>query len=166
MQESLFANSDDAHPVVSAAATDPGLGALATALPSPLRLGTSSWNYPGWASIVWDRAYPAALLSREGLDAYAKHPLFRTVSLDRSFYRPLTAEQYSAHALQVPEDFRFVVKAPGQVTDALLRDASGQGKQLNPDFLDSRTARRDFVEPAQAGLGAKLGALVFQISPL
>lgn len=166
MQESLFADSDDAPPAVSAAAPDPALSTLAAELPSSLRLGTSSWNYPGWAGTVWERDYPAALLSREGLGAYARHPLFRTVSVDRSFYRPLTAEQFSAYALQVPEDFRFVVKAPGQVTDALVRDAAGKGKQINPDFLDPGAAQRDFVEPALAGLGQKLGALVFQVSPL
>jgi uncharacterized protein YecE (DUF72 family) len=135
-------------------------------LPATLRLGTSSWNYPGWAGMVWDRDYPDAILSRHGLPAYAKHPLLRTVSVDRSFYRPLTVAQFAAYAAQVPEDFRFVVKAPSLVTDALLRDDSGRGKQVNTHFLDADAALRDFIEPAVAGLGRKLGALVFQISPL
>ena len=151
---------------VEAAAPDPALIELASALPPGLRLGTSSWSYPGWIGTVWDREYSEAKLARYGLAAYARHPLFRTVSLDRGFYRPLTAAQFAVYAAQVPEDFRFVVKAPSLVTDAMVRDESGRGMQANPNFLDAPSALRDFVEPALLGLGSKLGALVFQISPL
>lgn len=166
MQNSLFSDGGVLPPVVEAAAPTPALRELASALPARLRFGTSSWNYPGWTGLVWQRDYPDALLSSHGLDAYARHPLFRTVGLDRSFYRPLSAAQYAGYAAQVPADFRFVVKAPSQVTDALLRDESGRGQQANPDFLALEPAIRNFIEPALAGLGEKLGALVFQISPL
>src|SRR5689334_10246778 len=66
-----------------------------------LRLGTSSWNFTGWSGLVWAQAYPEARLSREGLPAYAAHPLLRTVSLDRAFYRPLEASAFAALAAQV-----------------------------------------------------------------
>jgi uncharacterized protein YecE (DUF72 family) len=158
--------SADGRLPVEAATPDPALVELASTLPPALRLGTSSWNYPGWAGTVWDREYLEAKLSRYGLAAYARHPLFRTVSLDRGFYRPLTAVQFASYAAQVPEDFRFVVKAPSLVTDAMLRDESGHGMQANTSFLDADSALRTFVEPALLGLGRKLGALVFQISPL
>lgn len=151
---------------VQPAAHDAALAELAAVLPAPLRLGTSSWTYPGWVGLVWDRDYPDATLSRHGLAAYAQHPLLRTVSIDRGFYRPLTAAQFAAYAAQVSDDFRFVVKAPAGVTDATLRDESGHVLQPNPGFLDADAALRDFVEPALQGLGRKLGALVFQISPL
>ncbi len=164
MQQTLF--SEQAADIVDAAAFDSPLSELAAALPMQLRLGTSSWHYPGWKDLVWGRDYPEATLSRYGLPAYAKHPLFRTVGLDRSFYRPLSAAQFSVYADQVPDDFRFVVKAPSAVTDAVLRDDSGRGLKTNPGFLDADTALRDFIEPAVEGLGKKLGALVFQISPL
>jgi uncharacterized protein YecE (DUF72 family) len=52
------------------------------------------------------------------------------------------------------------------VCDALLRDDSGRGLRSNESFLNAEVALRSFVEPALAGLGRKLGALVFQISPL
>ncbi len=94
------------------------------------------------------------------------HPLLRTVSLDRNFYRPLTVSQYQRYAEQVPEDFRFVVKAPSLVTDALVRTEDGRGREPNPAFLNPELALREFVEPALEGLGSKVGALVFQISPL
>jgi uncharacterized protein YecE (DUF72 family) len=132
-----------------------------------LRLGTSSWHFPGWAGLVWDRGYPAATLSRHGLPAYAAHPLLRTVSLDRSFYRPLGADAYRGLATQVPAGFAFVVKAGARVCDAVLRDgASGRPLRPNPDFLDIRHALDDIVRPALTGLGERLGAIVFQLSPL
>ncbi len=66
----------------------------------------------------------------------------------------------------MPDDFRFVVKAPSLVTDALVRDEEGRGRRINSNFLDPEITGRDFIEPALEGLGNKLGALVFQISPL
>lgn len=145
---------------------DSALVDLAATLPPHLRLGTSSWNYPGWAGLVWDGEYSETNLSRYGLAAYARHPLLRTVSIDRSFYRPLNVAQFAQYASQVGPDFRFVVKAPSLVTDALVRDESGKGMRTNPHFLNAEEAVQMFVEPALEGLGSKLGALVFQISPL
>lgn len=146
--------------------TDAGLVALRQTLPAQLRMGTSSWNYPGWTGLVWDREYPEAKLSKQGLPAYAKHPLFRTVSLDRAFYRPLSVEQYAAYAAQVPDDFRFVVKAPSLVADAVVRSENGRGMQANSLFLDPEMALRTFAQPALEGLRHRIGALVFQLSPL
>ncbi|MFX6450720.1 DUF72 domain-containing protein, partial [Acinetobacter baumannii] len=82
---------------------------------------------------------------KQGLAAYAAHPLLRTVSLDRNFYRPLTVSQYQRYAEQVPEDFRFVVKAPSLVTDALVRTEDGRGREPNPAFLNPELALREFV---------------------
>lgn len=151
---------------VIAAAHDDGLTTLAAALPPQLRLGTSSWTYPGWKGLVWEGEHSEAQLSKQGLAVYAQHPLMRAVSIDRSFYRPLTAAQYERYASQVPDDFRFVVKAPSVVTDALVRAEDGRGRQPNPAFLSPELARSECVEPALQGLGHKLGALVFQLSPL
>ncbi|GAC1622083.1 MAG: hypothetical protein NVS9B10_05610 [Nevskia sp.] len=175
MQNSLFSEPDDPSPAgrragvaaqVLAAPATPADLALRAALPPRLRLGTSSWNYPGWAGRVWAGDYAEAKLSKQGLRAYAEHPLFRTVSLDRAFYQPLSVSQYTAYAAQVPEDFRFVVKAPSLVTDAMVRNETGRGLKANRNFLDPERAVRDFVQPALDGLGRKLGALVFQLSPL
>jgi uncharacterized protein YecE (DUF72 family) len=152
--------------MVGAAPLDEHQLALAGRLPARLHLGTSSWSYPGWAGQVWDGEYSEKLLAREGLAAYARHPLLRCVSVDRSFYRPLSSAQYAGYAAQVPADFRFVVKAPSSVADALVRDDSGRALQPNPLFLDPALAQREFTEPALAGLGPRLGALVFQLSPL
>ena len=151
---------------VGAAVSDPALIALARALPPALRLGTSTWSYPGWAGLVWDREYPEATLSRHGLAAYARHPLLRAVSIDRTFYQPLDAMRLLQYAAQVPEGFRFTVKAPAMITDAMLRDDEGRSLRPNPYFLDAAHASRIFIEPLQQGLSTKLGAAVFQLSPL
>ncbi|MFT3815354.1 MAG: DUF72 domain-containing protein [Acidovorax sp.] len=145
---------------------DPALRALAARLPPRLRLGGSSWSYPGWQGLVWEGEHSEAQLAKNGLPVYAQHPLLRTVSLDRSFYRPLSASQYARYAAQVPDDFRFVVKAPSLVTDALVRAEDGKGRAPNPAFLDPALALQEFVQPAIEGLGHKIGALVFQLSPL
>jgi hypothetical protein len=84
--------------------------ALVARLNPRIRLGASTWSYPGWAGIVWDEGpYSEAVLAKNGLAAYAQHPLLRCVGIDRSFYRPLTEGQYARYAGQVPDDFRFVV---------------------------------------------------------
>jgi uncharacterized protein YecE (DUF72 family) len=176
MQDLLFpdAGDDDTPPPkarsrvrgVDAAPVSESHRQLRDALPPSLRLGTSSWSYPGWIGSVWAQEYSPQKLSKQGLRAYAQHPLLRTVSLDRAFYQPLSADQYAAYAAQVPEDFRFVVKAPARVADAMERDESGHGLRNNPGFLDAERAKLLFAEPALEGLRHKLGALVFQLSPL
>jgi uncharacterized protein YecE (DUF72 family) len=136
---------------VTAAAIDLAHQLIAEQLSPHVRLGTSSWHFPGWAGLVWDDAYAQEALSKHGLPAYAQHPLLRTVSLDRAFYRPMTAVQYAALAAQVPDDFRFVVKVPSLVSDALVRstdgDAAGKGLQANPHFLNPERMRTACVEP-------------------
>jgi uncharacterized protein YecE (DUF72 family) len=151
---------------VMAAQLDASVLELAGAIPDRVHLGTSSWNFPGWKGLVWQAEHAESQLSRHGLAAYASHPVLRSVSLDRSFYRPLSSSQYAAYAAQVPAHFRFVVKAPSLVTDAQVRGSDGRGMQANPAFLDPQLAASEFVQPALEGLGPKLGALVFQISPL
>ncbi|MFG5775906.1 DUF72 domain-containing protein [Comamonas sp. J-3] len=139
---------------------------LAPALPDLLRLGTSSWSFPGWQGAVWAKAYSERILAQRGLGAYVQHPLLRTVSIDRSFYRPLAASEYAVYAGQVPADFRFVVKGPALVCDAQVRSEDGRGRELNPVFLQPDLALDSFVRPACEGLGANLGVLLFQLSPL
>jgi uncharacterized protein YecE (DUF72 family) len=138
----------------------------APTLPTDIRLGTSSWFFPGWRGLVYDGVHPQVTLSRQGLAAYAEIPLLRTVSLDRTFYAPISAVEYQRYARQVPGHFSFVVKAPALVCDAVRRDEEGRGKVPNPHFLDAAIAAREFVVPCVEGLGPKAGPLVFQVSPL
>jgi hypothetical protein len=63
----------------SPAATDEACGALAARLPPGVRLGTSSWSFPGWRGLVYGGDHTEAALARDGLWAYARHPLLRAV---------------------------------------------------------------------------------------
>jgi uncharacterized protein YecE (DUF72 family) len=169
--ESLF--DDDPLPARAAGATnvlpaaiDEALARLARRLPTSVHLGTSSWSFPGWNGIVYGGEYSEAQLARHGLAVYARHPLLRTVSLDRGYYQPLTDDDYVRYARDVPEQFRFVVKAPALVTDTALRRERGAAAEPNPSFLDVAAARDAFVLPALAGLGRHTGPLLFQLPPL
>jgi uncharacterized protein YecE (DUF72 family) len=144
----------------------PELVELARQLPEGVHLGTSTWSFPGWRDIVYGDDYSNSRLSRDGLGAYGAHPLLRCVSIDRSFYGPLTVADYARYAKQVPAHFRFIVKAPASVTDATVRGERGIPSGDNPAFLNPQIAIDEFVQPCVAGLGSKAGALVFQISPL
>ncbi len=152
------------------AKASPENNALAHQLPKLLRMGTSSWTFPGWAGLVWDQPYAEAKLSKEGLSAYSHHPLLRTVSLDRAFYRPMTALQYEQLAAQVSDDFRFVVKVPSMISDALIRSTEGErmgrGLQVNPQFLNAALFHEICLRPVLEGLKDKLGVIVLQMSPL
>lgn len=137
---------------------------LAAALPPGLRLGTSSWSFPGWAGIVYDRDVSERTLAKAGLSAYARHPLLRTVGIDRTYYRSIPQDVFRSYAEDVPEDFRFLVKADRRLTSPTDPDAPGR-RAVNPDFLNPEYAIREVVGPAVEGLGAKLGPLLFQFSP-
>jgi uncharacterized protein YecE (DUF72 family) len=141
---------------------------LAEALGGRIRLGTSSWSFPGWAGLVYARAASREQLARDGLRAYAEHPLLRSIGLDRTYYAPIPVEVYADYAAQVPEAARFVVKAPEILTLARFprhdRYAERAG-QPNPSFLDPELATRALVAPATRGLGVRLGAVVFQFPP-
>lgn len=164
--ETLFDDEPPQRAPVTAQPADDALRALAARLPRSMRLGTSTWSFPGWRGIVWSRGSGLERLAREGLPAYAAHPIFRTVGLDRNFYRALSASQFSALAAQVPEDFRFLVKAPREVTDPYDRDDRGRPKGPNPLFLNAHAAVDRFLGPVRLGLSKKAGPLVFQFSPV
>jgi uncharacterized protein YecE (DUF72 family) len=148
------------------APAQPELEGIAARLPDAIHLGTSTWSFPGWRGIVYGDDYSNTKLSRDGLAAYGAHPLLRCVSIDRSFYAPLSLAEYARYASQVPDGFRFIVKAPASVTDAFIRGEHGTPDADNPAFLNAQIAIDEFVTPCIGGLGAKAGALVFQFSPL
>ncbi|MEQ1854861.1 MAG: DUF72 domain-containing protein [Longimicrobiales bacterium] len=138
--------------------------ALRARLPLGVRLGTSSWSFPGWHGIVYDRIASESVLARTGLAAYAAHPLLGTVSVDRSYYAPLTAAQFREYADAVPAEFRFVVKADRLLTSPLDPETRGV-RAANPRFLDADYATTEVIGPTMEGLGAKAGPLVFQFPP-
>jgi uncharacterized protein YecE (DUF72 family) len=108
-------------------------------------VGTSGYNYPEWKG----RFYPESLAAARMLPYYAER--FSTVEINYTFYRMPTAKLVTGWAAQVPDGFRFTLKAPKRIThDRRLKDV---GEPV-----------RGFCEAA-AELGPKLGALLFQLAP-
>jgi uncharacterized protein YecE (DUF72 family) len=150
---------------VGPADVDEHLAKIAARLSSTLRMGTSSWSFPGWEGLVYDRRVSQKTLARHGLAAYADHPLLRTVGLDRTYYRSISADDFRTYADAVPDDFRFLVKADRLATSP--HDPEGYGvRRPNPRFLDPAFVTDTIVGPMVEGLGDKAGPLLFQFSPI
>ncbi|NVZ07741.1 DUF72 domain-containing protein [Allochromatium humboldtianum] len=169
-QLDLFAGTPDAAP--ESVSVEPARDAwtqareLACALPDRLRLGTSSWSFPGWLGLIYAPTANPRALSRHGLSAYAQHPLLRTVGVDSAYHAPAPTERLRAYAEQVPEDFRFLVKMPAAITDAVIRAGGGRPVEANPGFLDPGRATEQSVRPFVEGLGMRGGVLLLQFPPL
>ena len=142
---------------------------LAARVPPFVRLGTSSWTFPGWAGLVYQRRYRnQTVFARESLAEYAAHPLFRTVGIDRSFYGPLREEELRRYAAQLPPGFRCTMKVWSALTARVLegRFASGTGAATyNPHFLDAERFADAVVGPVAAAFRAALGAFVLEVPP-
>lgn len=141
---------------------------LGRALPEDVYLGGSTWSFPGWRGLVYDGKHSESKLSHEGLAAYSQHPLLRCVGVDRTHYAPVAAKDLAEYAAQVPDTFRFVVKAHEACTISRWPDRPRYGDargQVNPLFLDPAYAADQVVAPFVEGLGIKAGALLFQFAP-
>jgi uncharacterized protein YecE (DUF72 family) len=164
-QPDMFGGPPPDALVVRPAVPAPALLQLAQRLPKNLHLGTSSLSFPGWAGIVYAEQYRVSQLARYGLRAYARHPLLNALNIDSTFYRPQPAEQLAPQAADVPENFRFIVKAYTGLTTA-PDTPRAQQKGIEPVFLDPLFAEQTVIAPLRKGLGSKLGAVLFQFSPL
>ncbi len=110
-----------------------------------IHIGTSGWVYPHWRGAF----YPDALPEPEWLGYYARR--LASVEVNRGFYRLPTRAQFAAWRDQTPEDFLFAVKASRYITH--MKKLKDPGQTL-PPLLE-----------AVAGLGGKLGPLLFQLPP-
>lgn len=109
---------------------------LAERLSPRLHFGTSSWSFPGWTGIVYAQRHTEAELARDGLEEYARHPLLRTVGIDRGYYAPIPPDDFTRYASQLPEGFRCCIKAPASVTSAIIPGSDRGGSAVvNADFL-------------------------------
>jgi uncharacterized protein YecE (DUF72 family) len=135
-----------------------------------IRFGTSSWAYEGWQGMVYHRTYRKSRFSQDTLAEYASHPtleapLFRTVGIDHSFYRPAATTQLAHYAEQVSDDFRFCSKVWEEITIPAYANLPRYGVKAgkpNPRFLDADAFRDLILGPAQEGLGQKLGPFIFE----
>lgn len=137
---------------------DEGNRALARKLPRELRMGTSSWSFPGWRGIVWpQRDWGDTKLAREGLGIYATHPLLRTVGIDRSYYGPVAAHELRAWSDQLPADFLAIAKVWEMITKPWVK---GEG---NPRYLSQSAFDEEVLAPHRRGFAAHTGALVLEV---
>ena len=108
-------------------------------------VGTSGWSYKEWKGSF----YPAKLPAEEMLRFYAGR--FPTVEVNNSFYRIPAERVLVTWAEQVPDSFRFVLKASRRVThNNRLADADGS---------------LDYFLRAVNPLGDRLGPTLFQLPP-
>ena len=108
-------------------------------------IGTSGYSYPEWKGSF----YPEKLAAKEMLRFYAGR--FATVEINNTFYRLPKESVLQGWAEQVPEGFRFVIKASKRIThDRRLKDC---GELLG------------YLYRVTATLGERLGPLLFQLPP-
>lgn len=117
--------------------------ALAAAVPPHVRLGTSSWTYPGWQGLVYPGKYSVRQLVDEGLALYARNPLFRSVGIDRFFYDAPKQDEVDALHEQLPEGFPGVVKVWNEYTSPVLHGRDDP----SPRFLDAEAFARETLVP-------------------
>jgi uncharacterized protein YecE (DUF72 family) len=107
--------------------------------------GTSGFAYREWVGPF----YPEGLATSEMLRFYAEH--LPAVEINNTFYRLPRASVLESWAAQVPEGFRFALKASQRITHRKrLKDVAEETGYL------LRTA---------SALGPKLGAILFQLPP-
>jgi uncharacterized protein YecE (DUF72 family) len=110
-----------------------------------LWVGTSGYSYKEWKGSF----YPEDLPDKEMLAAYARK--LPAVEINNTFYRLPTPALLKSWADQVPETFRFVLKASRRITHIKrLKECEEETEYL------FRTAET---------LGKRLGAILFQLPP-
>jgi uncharacterized protein YecE (DUF72 family) len=110
-----------------------------------LYAGTSGYCYKAWRGTF----YPEDLPEKQMLHFYGEH--FRAVEINNTFYRMPKESVLEGWGASVPADFKFVLKAPQQITHVhRLKDAGGSVLHL--------------LNVARA-LQARLGPLLFQLPP-
>ena len=110
-----------------------------------IRIGTSGYNYPEWRGSFYPEKFPTGKM----LPYYAER--FSTVEINYTFYRMPNAKTIAGWDTETPTNFSFTLKAPQRITHfARLREID--------DPL------RYFLGTA-AGLGPKLGPVLFQLPP-
>lgn len=108
-------------------------------------VGTSGYGYKEWKGPF----YPQKLPQREMLHYYGER--FPAVEINNTAYQMPRASVFESWTGQVPEDFRFVLKAPMTITHfKRLKNAAG--------------ATKDFLRAASV-LKKRLGPLLFQLPP-
>ncbi|HEY0380796.1 MAG TPA: DUF72 domain-containing protein [Candidatus Elarobacter sp.] len=111
-------------------------------LDADVRVGTAAWAIPRDVRERFDAG-------GSRLERYARR--FRCVEINSSFYRPHRPSTYARWAASVPEDFRFALKVPKEITHTRR-------------FVDVVEVLERFLAES-AELGEKRGVLLVQLPP-
>lgn len=136
-------------------------------LPANIRFGTSTWTYPEWKGIIYNRTYKSdAAFTRNSLAEYATFPWFRTVGIDSFFYSPPSPATLSNYASQLPPSFKWASKVWEEITTprypAHPRYGAKRGEK-NPHFLNSDMfCGRVLSQFTQEGILRHTGPFIFQ----
>ncbi|MAG13043.1 MAG: hypothetical protein CMN78_00415 [Spirochaetales bacterium] len=122
-----------------------------------LRIGTCSWKYPSWQSLVY-----SGTKNINFLEEYAKR--YNTVEIDQWFWSLFGEDKISLpradtvdeYCRAVPGDFKFTIKAPNSITlTHFYRHLTGGKLVPNPHFI-SKPLLNDFlasIKPLHPYLG-------------
>jgi uncharacterized protein YecE (DUF72 family) len=105
-------------------------------------------------------------LARDGLVEYARHPLLKTVGIDRGFYGPISGADLSRYAEQLPAGFPCCAKAPEAVMAAVRTNPRGEPeRRANPDFLNAERFVDEMVGPFLEVFREHTGPFILQMPP-
>ncbi len=101
------------------------------------------------------------------LAEYARYPLFGTVGIDSSFYRPLEPEALEAYAAALPPDFPCVSKVWDHLTvHTWGTSAQHNAGERNPHFLDAELFITAVLEPHRRHFASHTGPFVFEFQAI
>lgn len=140
-------------------------------LPKRIRFGSSTWTYPGWKGIIYRDHYSSERdFKARSLGEYSRCPLFRSVGIDHTFYRPATRKLFETYAKLVPADFVWLSKVWERITIAEYPRHARYGKnagRINPDFLNAELFSAEILNACRdAAVRTHCGPFVFQFAPL
>ncbi len=137
-------------------------------MPELVRFGTSSWTYPGWTGLIYEREYPKTGATASMLAEYARFPLFRTVGIDSSFYAPLSAAVLRSYAQALPSGFRCVSKVWDRITVHTFSKARSKAAagERNPDFLNADLFVAEVLDPFREHFADHMGPFVFEFQTI
>jgi uncharacterized protein YecE (DUF72 family) len=141
---------------------------LGRRIPSSVRFGTSTWNYPGWRGLVYHRDYGTKGAAARMLEEYAAFPLFATVGIDSSFYAPPTEEVLRSYAEHLPPAFPCLSKVWSQLTVHTFTKAQDPARagKVNPDFLNADLFGDEIYRPYQRHFAEHTGPFIFEFQTL
>lgn len=129
------------------------------------RIGTCTWNYPGWRGIVYPPNQAEKTSSAERLRSYATSGRFETVEADFTFYRPQSAQGWKRYASGLPKGFPVVSKVWEELTVEVFPNVERQKERAgkaNPNFLNPEAFKSRVLKPAEEGFGDHVGPFVFE----